>query len=34
MKLVIVYKDGTGFPEVRRGSRDEAKAPKMIKPYK
>jgi hypothetical protein len=34
MELVIVYRDGTGFPEVRRSSRDKGKAPRMIKTYK
>jgi hypothetical protein len=34
MELVIVYRDGTGFPEVRSSSRDKGKAPKIMKTYK
>jgi len=34
MELVIVYRDGTGFPEVRRSSSDKDKAQRMMKTYR
>ena len=34
IELVTVYRDGTGFPEVRRSSRDKGKDPRMMKTYK
>jgi len=34
MELVIVYRDGNGFPEVRRNSSDKGKAPRFMKTHK